>query len=33
MSMQNRNRLRDVENALVVTRGEREVRRDKTGVM
>ena len=31
--MKNRNRLRDVENTLVVTRGEREVGRDKTGVM
>ena len=27
--MQNRNRLTDIENELVVAKGEREVRRDK----
>ena len=32
MFMQNRNRLTDIENKLVVTKGEREGRRDKLGV-
>ena len=32
MYMQNRNRLPDIENKLVVTKGKREVARDKLGV-
>ena len=32
MYMQNRNRLTDTENKLVVTKGEREGERDKLGV-
>ena len=32
MYMQNRNRLTDIENKLVVTKGEREGGKDKLGV-
>ena len=32
MYIQNRNRFINIENKLVVTKGEREVRRDKLGV-
>ena len=32
MYMQNRNRLTDIENQLMVTKGKKEERRDKFGV-